>query len=53
MKTPLAFCLLFFSVFFAMTVLAQEPKNDLFTRLDVNKDGKVVRDEHNGRYILN
>jgi hypothetical protein len=41
----MAFCSLFISAFFIMTVLAQEPRNDLFTRLDANKDGKVVRDE--------
>jgi len=45
MKTLMAFCSLFFSAFFVVTVLAQEPKSDLFTRLDANKDGKVVRDE--------
>ena len=45
MKTLMAFCSLCFSAFYVMTVLAQEPKNDLFIRLDVNKDGKVVRDE--------
>src|SRR4030095_3474234 len=45
MKTLMAVCSLLFSVFFVMTVFAQEPKNDLFTRLDANKDGKVVRDE--------
>ena len=41
----MAFCSLLFSTFLAMTALAQQPKNDLFTRLDANKDGKVVRDE--------
>ena len=45
MKTFIVFCSPFFSAFFLMTVLAQEPKNDLFTRLDTNKDSKVVRDE--------
>jgi len=45
MKTFRAFYSLLFSAFFVMTVLAQEPKTDLFTRLDANKDGKVVRDE--------
>jgi acetyl esterase len=45
MKTLMAFCSLLLSAFFVMTVLAQEPKSDLFTRLDANKDGKVVRDE--------
>ncbi len=45
MKTRRAFCSLLFSVFFLWTVVAQEPKNDLFTRLDANKDGKVDRSE--------
>ena len=45
MKTRMACCSLFSSAFFIMTVLAQEPRNDLFTRLDANKDGKVVLDE--------
>lgn len=45
MKTLTAGCSLFISAFLTMTVLAQEPRNDLFTRLDANKDGKVVRDE--------
>src|SRR5688572_9405519 len=45
MKTLMALCSMFLSAFFVMTVLAQEAKNDLFTRLDANKDGKVVRDE--------
>ena len=45
MKTFTAFSSLFFSAFVVTPILAQEPKNDLFTRLDANKDGKVVRDE--------
>jgi len=45
MKARKAYCSLFFSAFFIVPVLAQEAKNDLFTRLDANKDGKVVRDE--------
>jgi acetyl esterase/lipase len=44
-KTLTAFCSLLCSTLFATTVLAQETKTDLFTRLDANKDGKVVRDE--------
>jgi acetyl esterase len=45
MKTLMAFCSLLLSAFSVMTVLAQEPKSDLFTRLDANKDGKVDRSE--------
>lgn len=45
MKTLIVFCSLFLSGFFGTAVLAQETKNDLFTRLDANKDGKVARDE--------
>jgi len=45
MKPLVEFCSLLTSAFCVMTALAQEPKTDLFTRLDANKDGKVVRDE--------
>lgn len=45
MKTRMAFGSLLLSSCFVMTVFAQEPKSDLFTRLDANKDGKLVRDE--------
>jgi acetyl esterase len=45
MKTHLAFYSLSISALFAVAAIAQEVQNDLFTRLDVNKDGKVVRDE--------
>ena len=45
MKTLMALCSPLFSAVLITTVLAQEPKTDLFTRLDANKDGKVVRDE--------
>ena len=45
MKTFMAFGALFFWAFFVMAVFAQVPKNDLFTRLDANKDGKVVQGE--------
>jgi acetyl esterase len=45
MKALMAFCSPLFLAFFVMTVLAQEPKNDLFSRLDVNKDGKVAQGE--------
>jgi hypothetical protein len=44
MKTLLAFSL-FVSASFIVTAFAQEPKNDLFTRLDANKDSKVVQHE--------
>lgn len=45
MKTLMAFCSLFLAVFVVTAGSAQEQKNDLFTRLDANKDGKVSRDE--------
>lgn len=45
MKTLIAFCSVFLLVLFVGTALAQDTKDDLFTRLDANKDGKVVRDE--------
>src|SRR5687768_4776628 len=45
MKAPIAFRWLLISACVTVTVLAQEPKGDLFTRLDANKDGKVVRNE--------
>src|SRR6185436_21175232 len=44
MKIPMAFCSLL-PALLAMTAAAQNTNNDLFTRLDANKDGKVVRDE--------
>src|SRR5687767_13529665 len=45
MKAPIAFRWLLGSALVTVTVLAQEPKGDLFTRLDANKDGKVVQSE--------
>ena len=45
MKTFLACGSLLVSASCVMTALAQVPKNDLFSRLDANKDGKVVQAE--------
>ena len=45
MKTLMRFCSPLLSAFVITTVLAQEPTSDLFTRLDANKDGKVVQGE--------
>jgi acetyl esterase/lipase len=45
MKSFMAFCSLCVAAVVATPALAQEPRNDLFTRLDANKDGKLVRDE--------
>jgi acetyl esterase/lipase len=45
MKTRRACWSLFVSAIFAVAVLGQQPKADLFTRLDANKDGKVTKEE--------
>lgn len=45
MKTRLIFCWPLVSAMIVVAAVAQEARNDLFTRLDANKDGKVVREE--------